>query len=229
MKKIKKEDKIEKKEKRIKKDNVDVVEANIKIVEEKIKEAGREIEKEILVNVPNSLTILRLILAFVFVYMLFENFNKISLFVIFFIAAITDWFDGYFARKLNQGTKFGARLDQIIDRFFTIIIVLSLIIYLLNNRSYPYGNFFDFSPSNIYLLLFLTTSREIIGAPGFLIALIRKKGTYHVKYIGKITTFIQSVTLGVIILDLNWSIYLAMATCIIGIFSGFDYLKYSLS
>ncbi len=215
MKAVKKED--------IKKKSIETV------IENKIKDVEKEIEEEILFNVPNSITLLRLLLTFVFIYMLFENFNIIALVTVYGVAALTDWFDGYFARLLNQKTKFGARMDQIVDRIFTVMIILSIIVYTLINKHNPAESIFDISPNNIFLLLFLTSSREILGAPGVIVLLIRKKNPYNVRYIGKVTTFIQSVTLGSIIIGLNLSIYLAMATCILGIISGFDYLKYSLS
>lgn len=193
-----------------------------------IKTCETEIKKEIILNVPNTLTLLRLVLIFVFVYMLFMDYSRISILIIFSIAALTDWFDGYFARKLNQKTQIGARMDQVIDRVFTGGIVLALIIFVIINNQMT-ESIFSLSTTNIFLLLFLSTSREIIGLPGFIITLIRNKDPYQVRYIGKLTTFVQSITLGAIILGVSWAIYLAIPTCIIGIIAGFDYLKYSLS
>lgn len=193
--------------------------STIKKVEEKIKTTEQEIKKEVIFNVPNSVTLMRIIFTFVFIYMLFTNYSRVALTFVFAIAAITDCLDGFLARRLKQTTKFGARLDQVTDRIFTVLIVGSLIIYTLSKN-----------PSDsIILLLFLSTSREIVGLPGVIIALARKKSSYYVKYIGKITTAIQSIALGAIILGAPWAVYLAIATCIIGIISGFSYLKYSLS
>ena len=135
------------------------------------------------------------------------NYNIWIIFSVFTFAALTDWFDGYFARKLKQTSKIGARMDQVIDRVFTGVIVISLIIYVIVNNKGVIENVFLLSPKNIYLLLFLCSSRELIGFPGFIITLIRSKDPYQVKYIGKLTTFIQSVALGAIILGLSWAIY----------------------
>jgi CDP-diacylglycerol---glycerol-3-phosphate 3-phosphatidyltransferase len=205
----------------------------IEEVEKEIINAEEEISKEILLNVPNTITLLRLVFVFVFVYMLFSNYPRFHILVVFAIAAVTDWFDGFFARKLKQTTKFGAKLDQVIDRIFTGIIVIAIIIYLYARADTPMNNIFLSDDYNVYALIFLSVSREIIGAPGVLIAFLRKKGTYHVKYIGKVTTFIQSITFGAIILgpilEFPLAVYLSLATCFIGIFSGFDYLKYSVS
>ena len=187
----------------------------------KIKEISNEVKKEVLFNVPNSLTLLRILLAFLFVYMLFSDYSKINLAIVFIAAAITDFLDGYLARKLKQTTTIGARLDQVIDRVFTVIIVLALIIY------------FIIEPVSIgnkgILYLFLITSREIIGLPGFSIRIIREKDAYKVRYIEKVTTFVQSVTIAAIILNVSFAVYFVMITFIIGLISGFDYLKDSLS
>jgi phosphatidylglycerophosphate synthase len=200
-----------------------------KKVESEIKTAETEIKKEIILNVPNSITLLRLVLLFVFVYMLFTNYSRISLVFVFVVAALTDWFDGFFARKLNQKTQIGARMDQVVDRVFTGVIVLALILYVIVSNNGVIGNVFSLSPTNIYLLLFLSSSREIIGLPGFVIAIIRNKDPYQVRYIGKVTTFIQAFALGAIVLGASWAVYLVVPTCIIGIVAGFDYLRYALS
>jgi phosphatidylglycerophosphate synthase len=204
------------------------IKKGIKKVEEKIINAEENIKKEILFNVPNTITLFRLVLVFVFVYLLFMNYSKWIIFSVFAFAALTDWFDGYFARKLNQKTQIGARMDQVIDRVFTGVIVIAFVIYVIVNNQTP-ENIFTLHSKNILLLLFLSTSREMIGLPGFVIALIRNKDPYQVRYIGKITTFIQSVAFGAIIIGFSWAVYLAIATCIVGILSGFDYLRYSLS
>jgi CDP-diacylglycerol---glycerol-3-phosphate 3-phosphatidyltransferase len=203
----------------------------IDILEEvgkEIVEAQEEISKEILVNVPNTITLLRLVFLFVFIYMLFSDFPRLSLLAVFAFAAVTDWFDGFFARRLNQKTRFGAKLDQVVDRIFTVILVIALIIYIYSRHGVGI-NLFESPNYNIYLIIFLCLSREIVATPGVIIALFRKKGTYHVKYIGKVTTFIQSVAFCAIILGYYpLTFFLALVTCVLGIFSGLDYLRYSV-
>jgi len=180
---------------------------------EKIKEIKQEIKKEVLFNVPNTLTLLRLYFAFIIAYMLFSGYPRFPTAVVFGIAALTDLFDGFFARRLKQTTKVGARLDQIVDRIFGIIVVFSLMAY-----------FIIYSHENL-IILFLVISREIIGLPGFIIRVIRGVDTYKVKYIGKITTFIQAFAIAFVILGVNWSIYFVILAFLFGIVSGFDYLR----
>jgi cardiolipin synthase (CMP-forming) len=185
--------------------------------EMKVKKIEEEVKKEVLLNVPNTLTILRLVSAFIFVYMLFSGFSRGWITIVFVAGAITDFLDGQIARRFNQTTRVGARLDQIVDRIFAVMVVVSLGAY-----------FFLYSHEKIFLL-FIIMSRELIGLPGVIIRLFRRVDTYKVKYIGKATTFIQFFAIGAVVLGASWSIYLAVPTCIIGIFSGFDYLKDSMS
>jgi CDP-diacylglycerol--glycerol-3-phosphate 3-phosphatidyltransferase len=81
-------------------------------------------------NIPNMLTLFRIamipVLVLVFYFPAFEN-QHVVLASIFFIASVTDWFDGYLARKLNQQSAFGAFLDPVADKL-SVSIALVLIV-----------------------------------------------------------------------------------------------------
>ena len=73
-------------------------------------------------NTANKLTMLRVVMipAFMLVlYMGFPGANYVAL-VIFALASITDWLDGYVARHYNQTTDFGKFLDPLADKLLTI-------------------------------------------------------------------------------------------------------------
>lgn len=196
------------------------IKEKLKKTKAKIKKIECEIKEEIkedFLNVPNVITLIRMLLVFFVVYMIFNNYSRLSVAIVFGIAAATDWLDGYFARRLRQTTVIGARLDQVSDRIFTLVTVVALLI------------FFSIHARNQILLLFLISSREILGGVGFIIRVIRNKDAYKVRYIGKITTLVQSFTLAFIIVGFDWSIYPAIATCILGIVSGVDYIRESLN
>jgi len=72
---------------------------------------------------PNQLSLLRIILAPVFLYLfLSENhfYKKLSL-IVFFIAVTTDWYDGWHARRYGQISKAGIFLDPLADKILTSI------------------------------------------------------------------------------------------------------------
>jgi len=69
-------------------------------------------------NFPTQLTVLRIILTPVFLFLLFtKGFQfKLYSFFIFAIASLTDWYDGYYAKKLGIVSKFGKFLDPLADK-----------------------------------------------------------------------------------------------------------------
>ncbi|MFQ6083928.1 MAG: CDP-diacylglycerol--glycerol-3-phosphate 3-phosphatidyltransferase [Candidatus Aminicenantia bacterium] len=80
-------------------------------------------------NLPNWLTTLRIFLVPVLVVVLltkFEGSEPIAL-GIFLLAAITDWFDGYLARRRNQITLLGKFLDPIADKLLIASAFISLV------------------------------------------------------------------------------------------------------
>jgi len=80
-------------------------------------------------NIPNTLTLFRLVLIPVFVLMFYLPFqwSHLAGAIVFTVAAATDWFDGYLARKLNQSTPFGAFLDPVADKLMVAIALCLLI------------------------------------------------------------------------------------------------------
>ena len=80
-------------------------------------------------NIPNILTILRIALVPVFAIFFFipieaSHWVTASL---FFIAALTDWFDGYIARNFNQTSKLGAFLDPVADKLMVAVALVLLL------------------------------------------------------------------------------------------------------
>ena len=84
-------------------------------------------------NIPNLLTLLRILLIpfFFIVYAIDAGWSNIVATVIFVAAAITDWLDGYLARKLNQYTTFGAFLDPVADK---LIVATALVLLATDQK-----------------------------------------------------------------------------------------------
>lgn len=77
------------------------------------------------VNVPNLLSFLRIALVPVFLWLLLDEFFLAAIAVLAF-AGLTDFLDGYLARKLNQTTKLGKMLDPVADRLYIFATLLAL-------------------------------------------------------------------------------------------------------
>lgn len=81
------------------------------------------------INLPNALTLFRIFLVPILVVVLLTKFTGreyVGL-GIFLIAAITDFFDGYLARKYNQVTRLGMLLDPIADKLLVSAALISLV------------------------------------------------------------------------------------------------------
>jgi CDP-diacylglycerol--glycerol-3-phosphate 3-phosphatidyltransferase len=80
-------------------------------------------------NIPNYLTLFRIALIPVFVLMFFLPFtwSHFATALIFGLAAITDWLDGYLARRLGQISRFGAFLDPVADKLMVAVALVLLV------------------------------------------------------------------------------------------------------
>jgi CDP-diacylglycerol--glycerol-3-phosphate 3-phosphatidyltransferase len=87
-----------------------------------------------MLNVPNVLTMARLVLSIV-VFVLVPLGCYFSALLVFIVAASTDWVDGYWARRFNQVTQLGRIFDPFVDK----IIVCGLFIFLAAERDPPSG------------------------------------------------------------------------------------------
>ena len=80
-------------------------------------------------NLPNLLTIGRIVLIVPFALLFFAGgpMARWAALALFILAAVTDWLDGYLARKLNQGSALGRMLDPIADKLLVATALLLLI------------------------------------------------------------------------------------------------------
>lgn len=131
-------------------------------------------------NLPNILTLLRvaLIPLLVIVFYLPWQWSYLASAAIFGLAAITDWLDGYFARKLGQETNFGAFMDPVADK---LIVAVALIILLERHATWVFA-----IPTMVII------GREIvISALREWMAELGKRNSVAVSYIGKVKTTLQ--------------------------------------
>jgi CDP-diacylglycerol--glycerol-3-phosphate 3-phosphatidyltransferase len=84
---------------------------------------------EIQLTLPNQLTLLRIILTPVFVLLLMSGsplYMQLSL-VVFVIAALTDWYDGWIARKMGHSSRWGKFLDPLADKILSSAALLTFV------------------------------------------------------------------------------------------------------
>ncbi|ACA30735.1 CDP-diacylglycerol--glycerol-3-phosphate 3-phosphatidyltransferase [Histophilus somni] len=136
-------------------------------------------------NIPTILTLFRvgLIPFFIVTFYLPFHWAPFLTTIIFFIASITDWLDGYLARRWNQSTPFGAFLDPVADKVM-VIAALTLVV--------EYQHVFWVTIPAIIMIF-----REIvISALREWMAEIGSRGIVAVSWLGKIKTASQMLALG---------------------------------
>jgi CDP-diacylglycerol--glycerol-3-phosphate 3-phosphatidyltransferase len=86
-------------------------------------------------NIPNQLTIFRIILTPVFVVLFIETDPSYRLMasIVFFIAAFTDWYDGYYARRFQSVTRWGQFMDPLADK---ILVSSALLVFAFMHYIY---------------------------------------------------------------------------------------------
>mgnify|MGYP002725482253 CR=1 FL=1 len=80
-------------------------------------------------NIPTMITLLRIILIpfFIIAFYLPVEWGRTAAAAIFVLAAVTDWLDGFLARKLNQTSAFGAFLDPVADKLMVAAALVLLV------------------------------------------------------------------------------------------------------
>lgn len=79
-------------------------------------------------NIPNILSVIRILLIFVFVYTFFVLDNLYAALIIFLVAGATDVLDGFLARRYNWITKLGKILDPLADKLMQFAALICLLI-----------------------------------------------------------------------------------------------------
>lgn len=181
-------------------------------------------------NLPNLLSLSRIVFLFIIAGLLFVEFTgAVTLaFVLFIIASITDWADGYVARRYNMITNFGKLMDALSDKVLTV----GMFVALLSVPSL-------LPPWSVFLILiiigreFLITGLRLVAASRGVV-LAAEKG-------GKIKTVFQIIAISLLLLahllvqDYNiqgwiqvWAYRLGMAAFFVAtlltVMSGYTYL-----
>lgn len=149
-------------------------------------------------NLPNKLTLIRIILIPVFVavfYLEVIPFNFVVAAAIFAIAAFTDYLDGHIARKYNLVTDLGKFLDPIADK----VLVSTAFIVLLS----PIG-IVAYLPFYAGICVAVILARELIVS-GFRMVAASKGIVLAADKSGKIKTFVQDIAIVTLLVSLNFN------------------------
>jgi cardiolipin synthase len=147
---------------------------------------------------PNALTILRIVLVPVFVvaFVLPGEAARLVAFAVFALAGISDWLDGFAARKLKAGSDFGRMLDPIADKVLVAVALMMLV---------AEGTFTRYSATTGMLSLVKLVPALIILMREILVSGLREflagaRVSVPVTAIAKFKTAVQMVAIGAMIL-----------------------------
>jgi len=168
-------------------------------------------------NLPNSLTIFRIIALPFCAYALFKNGGndnnwRIIAFILFFIVGLSDVLDGKLARSRNQITEFGKLLDPIADK--AMLATAAIGTSMIGLLSWWVTAIFLIREIAVTILRFAVIKQGVIAA---------SKGA-------KLKTFLQNFGVGFYILPLPTFLYLPRdifmaAAILLTITTGFDYFR----
>jgi len=146
-------------------------------------------------NLPNLITLFRIMLIPVLVVVYFLNipFRETVITSIFVLAALTDWLDGYLARRMNATTKLGAFLDPVADK-----LIVSSALVLLASDSTVLDRVIH--PMPFAVAVTIIVGREIaISALREWMAELGERGAVAVGAVGKIKTAVQMIAIALLL------------------------------
>ena len=176
-------------------------------------------------TIPNIITFIRIILIPIILYLLFSENPNIVLLAggLFIISSISDYFDGYLARVLNQSSKLGTLLDPIADK----LLIASVIVVLVDTNVI----------SNLHVIPAIIILLREIAISGLREFLAKMNTDMPVSRLAKYKTTFQMVSLSILIISLGfqlndflWSLGLVTLwiAAIITLLSGYNYMAKGL-
>lgn len=136
-------------------------------------------------NLPNVLTIFRIILTVLFIYLFYQDGlgSRLLALIVFAFASLTDYFDGYLARKYNLITPFGKLMDPIADKF---LILSAFFIFMQLHM--------------IAAWMFITIFAREIFVTGIRLVAVQRGVALAAEGAGKLKTVLQIVSIYFIII-----------------------------
>ncbi|NKC13428.1 MAG: CDP-diacylglycerol--glycerol-3-phosphate 3-phosphatidyltransferase [Gammaproteobacteria bacterium] len=139
-------------------------------------------------NIPNTLSWIRIVIVPVFigVFYIERPWTNELVTGLFAAAAITDWLDGYLARRLNQTSAFGAFLDPVADK---LVVAAALVLLVQADPR-----------AQVTVPAIIIIGREIaISALREWMAMLGQRGSVAVVYMGKIKTVVQMLAISLLL------------------------------
>jgi CDP-diacylglycerol--glycerol-3-phosphate 3-phosphatidyltransferase len=168
-------------------------------------------------NIPNALAFSRVLMApMMFLFLVQRDwFNGVHpswldyyAALIFVLASVTDFFDGFIARRWNQMTKLGAILDPLADKMLTLAAFLGLMII---------------DRANAWAVYFILTREFFIT--GLRVMAVGEGRNIAASMAGKTKTVFQMIAIGFLIMDWPFGNLLLWFAVGLTLYSGWEYIR----
>ena len=172
-----------------------------------------------MLNLPNLLALLRIALAPLMFWLLVDRQNSLfanihvswldyTAALVFVIASVTDFFDGFIARSWNQITKLGGILDPLADKMLMLAGFLGLV-YI--HRASPWA-------------VFIILTREFF-ITGLRIQAAAEGKSVSASLAGKAKTVLQMIAIGFLLMNWPYAEAILWAAVVLTLYSGWEYIK----
>ena len=180
-------------------------------------------------NIPNQLTILRVLLTPVFVLLFIHESPDLKLYatIVFLFASFTDWYDGYIARRFNMVSRWGQYMDPLADK---ILVSSALIVFAYMN--YVYWWMIIIIVLRDVIITFLRSFALSIGRPIITSNLAKWKTFSQMGFIFVILLYINIPGLPDIRISktpLPWSLWTTLSFFIVTVITALSGILYFIS
>ena len=172
-----------------------------------------------MLNLPNALASLRILLAPVLFWVILNpdyftdagfdiTWNYYFASLLFVLASVTDFFDGFIAREWDQMTKLGSILDPLADKMLMLAGFIGL---LVMQRAGAFA-------------IFIILSREFF-ITGLRVVAVSEGKTVASTMAGKVKTVVQMIAIGFLIMNWPMATQLLWLAVFLTLYSGYEYVK----
>lgn len=139
-------------------------------------------------NFPNTLSLIRILLAPVFLYLFLSSSAGLvaASFFVYTIAALTDWYDGWYARRYGFKTRWGQFIDPLADKILTSAAFIGFYLMKQNDPAF----FGTSEPVPLIILIAVIIFRDIVLTIARSVQELRGK-EFRTSMVSKTKTFIQ--------------------------------------
>lgn len=176
-------------------------------------------KKSKIINIPNILAFIRLLIAPIFFFLLVNRDNALfegihyswldyAAAFLFVLASATDFFDGYIARTFDQITTLGTILDPLADKMLTLAGFLGL---MMLDRANEWA-------------IFLIITRELF-ITGLRVSAVSENIDIAASWMGKVKTVVQMIAIGFLLMEWEGGEMLLWLAVALTLYSGYEYVR----